>query len=147
MKDLLLACLVGAIVTFIFDFFLFLGIKLNYTDFYNIEVYFNTLFADNQNIYIFVFFMFVYGYLTIYSKNVKLIFIIFALSSLFSLSMLTHTVGNAVAKTLFMQTDVVLEYKKRSYRGDIYYSGREKITFYDYKLEKMIQLNKKDIKR
>jgi hypothetical protein len=147
MKDLLLAFLVGALVTFIFDFFLFLGIKLHYTDLYNIEVYFNTLFADNQNIYLYLFFTLVYGYLIIYSKNVKLIFIIFAVSSLFALSMLTYTVGNAVAKTLFMQTDVALEYKKRSYRGDIYYDGREIVTFYDYKLEKMIQLNKKDTKR
>lgn len=146
MKDLLLALLVGALVTFIFDFFLFLGIKLNYTDLYNIEVYFNTLFADNQNIYLYFFFTLLYGYLIIYSKNVKLIFLILALSALFSLATLTHTVGNLVAKALFMQTDVTLELKKRSYRGDIYYSGREKITFYDYKLEKMIQLNKKDIK-
>lgn len=146
MKDLLLALLVGALVTFIFDFFLFLGIKLNYTDFYNIEVYFNTLFADNQNIYLYLFFTLLYGYLIIYSKNVKFIFLTLAVSALFSLATLTHTVGNFVAKTLFMQTDVTLELKKRSYRGDIYYSGREKITFYDYKLEKMIQLNKKDIK-
>lgn len=146
MKDLLLAFLVGALVTFIFDFFLFLGIKLNYTDFYNIEVYFNTLFADNQNLLLFLLFTTLYGYLIIYSKNVKFIFLTLALSSLLSLAMLTHTVGNLVAKTLFMQTDVTLEYKKRSYRGDIYYNGREKITFYDYTLEKMIQLNKKDIK-
>jgi len=146
MKDLLLAFLVGALVTFIFDFFLFLGIKINYTDFYNIEVYFNTLFADNQNLLLFLLFTSLYGYLIIYSKNVKFIFLTLILSSLLSLATLTHTVGNFVAKTLFMQTDVTLEYKKRSYRGDIYYSGREKITFYDYKLEKMIQLNKKDIK-
>ncbi|MDY0121774.1 MAG: hypothetical protein RBR54_07495 [Sulfurimonas sp.] len=146
MKDLLLAFLIGAIVTFIFDFFFFLGIKINYTDLYNIEVYFNTLFADNQNILLFLLLTSFYGYLIIYSKNVKFIFLTLALSSLFSLAMLTHTVGNSVASTLFMQKDVTLEYKKRSYRGDIYYSGREKITFYDYRLEKMIQLNKKDIK-
>lgn len=146
MKDLLLAFLVGALVTFIFDFFLFLGIKLNYTDLYNIDVYFNTLFADNQNIFIYLFFTLLYGYLIIYSKNVKLISSLLALSCLFSLATLTSTVGNLVARTLFMQTNVTLEYKKRSYQGDIYYIGREKITFYDYRLEKMIQLDKKDIK-
>lgn len=147
MKDLLLAFLAGALVTFIFDFFLFLGIKINYTDLYNIEVYFNTLFADNQNIYLYLFFTLLYGYLIIYSKNVKFIFLLLALSSVFALSMLTHTVGNYVAKSMLMQENVTLEYKKRSYRGDIYYDGRENITFYDYKLEKMIQLNKKDTKR
>lgn len=147
MKDLLLAFLTGALVTFIFDFFLFLGIKLNYTDLYKIDVYFNTLFADNQNIYLFVFFTLLYGYLIVYSKNVKFVFLLLGFSSLLSLATLTLTVGNYVGKKLFLQTDVSLEYKKRSYRGDIYYMGREKITFYDYKLEKMIQLDKKEIKR
>lgn len=147
MKDLILAFLVGSLVTFIFDFFIFLGIKLNYTDLYNIEVYFNTLFADNQSLTLFIFFTALYGYLIIYSKNVKFIFIILALSSFLSLATLTYTVGNYLAKSLFMQTDISLTYKKRSYQGDIYYQGREKTTFYDYKLQKMIQLNNKEIQQ
>lgn len=145
MKDLVLAILVGSIVTFIFDFFIFLGMKLHYIDLHNIEVYFNTFFADNQNFFLYFFFTLFYGALIIYVKNVKLILITLLFSALCSFSTLLYPIGSTLAHALFMQENVSLKYKKRLYNGDIYYDGRDKITFYYYKLEKMIQLEKKDI--
>jgi len=145
MKDLVLALLVGSIVTFIFDFFIFLGMKLHYIDLHNIEVYFNTFFADNQNFLLFLFFSLLYGFLIVYIKNVKLILITLLFSALCSFSTLLYPVGSTLAHSLFMQKDVTLKYKQRLYNGDIYYDGRDMITFYHYKLEKIIQLDKKDI--
>jgi hypothetical protein len=44
-----------------------------------------------------------------------------------------------------MKKDVTYKNKKYVYRGDVYYNGRTKITFYDYELKKIIFLNKKDL--
>ncbi|MDQ7062588.1 MAG: hypothetical protein Q9M43_16300 [Sulfurimonas sp.] len=35
---------------------------------------------------------------------------------------------------------------KYVYKGDIYYDGRKQVTFYDYDLQKILTLNKKDLK-
>ena len=51
MSKLIQALLTGIFITFILDFFIFLGIKQNYIDFYEIDVYYNILFADHQNIF------------------------------------------------------------------------------------------------
>jgi hypothetical protein len=47
---------------------------------------------------------------------------------------------------MFMQKNKTLQENKYSYTGDIYYNGRKEVTFYDYKLDKIISLNKHDLK-
>jgi hypothetical protein len=69
MTKLFQAFLTGAFFTFILDFFLFLGMKLNYIDKHNIDLYYNIFFADNQNIFIYGFFTLLIGYLVIYVAN------------------------------------------------------------------------------
>ena len=56
MNKLFQAFLTGVFFTFILDFFLFLGIFLNYIKYYEIDLYYNILFADHQNIYIYLIF-------------------------------------------------------------------------------------------
>ena len=69
MSKIVQALLVGMLVTFILDFFLFLGIFLNYINPLEIDLYYNILFADNQNIYIYTFFTLLFGYLVMYAKS------------------------------------------------------------------------------
>jgi len=141
------AFLTGVFFTFILDFFLFLGIQQNYIKLYDINVYYNILFADNQNIYIYLFFTIFIGYLIIYLNNSKISVTI--LSIMFFLVVLTlfKDVGTEVAKMLLMKKDVTIKWKKYTYRGDIYYNGRKNISFYDYKLKRIILLNKQEIKK
>ncbi len=141
------AFLSGVFFTFILDFFLFLGIQQNYIKVYDIDLYYNILFADNQNIYIFSLFTIFIGYLVIYLKNNKISVSILGFIFLLVLSTLIPTVGDRVAKVIFMKKDVTIKWKKYIYHGDIYYDGREDIIFYDYDLKKMILLNKKEIKK
>ena len=147
MSKIVLAFLSGIFFTFILDFFVFLGIKLNYIDFYEIDVYYNILFADHQSIIAYAFSTLFLGYITIYVDNNKLSAII--LGVLFFISSLTliPPVGKSVGAMLLMKKDVTLQDHKHSYRGDIYYDGRDFITFYDYDLEKIITLKKKDLKQ
>jgi len=141
------ALLSGIFFTFILDFFIFLGVKLNYIDFHEIDVYYNILFADHQNIFIFTFFSLILGAFVIYIKSNKISIIV--IGSMFLLTFLTlfQSVGHFVGEKILMKKNITLKDSRYTYIGDIYYDGRKTITFYDYELEKIILLEKKDLKQ
>ena len=62
-----------------------------------------------------------------------------------SFSTLIHPIGHSVAQMMLMSKDQVLKNKRHTFVGDIYYNGREKVTFYDYELKKIVILNKKEL--
>ncbi|MBA1438513.1 MAG: hypothetical protein FAF05_05950 [Epsilonproteobacteria bacterium] len=138
------ALLSGVFFTFILDFFLFLGIKLHYIDKYEINVYYNILFADNQNIYMFTLLSLLIGYITLYTSiKTALIFV----GSLFILvfATLIPSIGEEVAKAILMQKNITLQTKRFSYHGDLLYSGRKDVTFFDHELKKVIILPKEKL--
>jgi hypothetical protein len=145
MTKFIQAFLTGVFFTFILDFFIFLGIKNNYIDFYEIDIYYNILFADNQNIYLFAITSLLIGFIFTYINNTKLSLIVIGTLSLISLSTLIPTIGYSLGESLFMKKYITYNDSKYSYIGDVYYEGRTKITFYDYRLKKTIFLNKKDL--
>ncbi len=144
MSKIVQALLVGMLVTFILDFFLFLGIFLNYINPLEIDLYYNILFADNQNIYIFTFFTLLFGYLVMYAKSFLSLSIISFFSLLALLTLITP-VGKFLGEKLLKQENIELKTAKFSYHGDILYIGRTKVTFYDYKLDKILNLTKKNL--
>lgn len=145
MSKFIQALLSGMLATFVFDFFLFLGIQLHYIDFYQIPLYYNILFADNQNIYLFFGVSFLFGCIIIYLQNVKFKTTLLVLAFLASVTPLIEPIGYEVGAKMFMQSDTTLKNKKFTFKGDIYYIGRENIYFYDKELQKMITLQKKDL--
>ena len=64
--QIIYALFIGIFITFIFDFFIFLGMYLYYINFYNIELYFNIFFVDNQNILFFAISTIFYGFFTLF---------------------------------------------------------------------------------
>lgn len=140
------AVLTGLFVAFILDFFFFLGIFINYINFHNIDVYYNTLFADHQNGYIFFLLTLMFGYMIIYIKNHKLSLITVSLLSFVTLLTLFEDIGQRVGESMFMTKNTTLKSSRYSYIGDILYDGRTHITFYDYELKRVIKLNKKELK-
>lgn len=136
------AFLAGIFFTFILDFFLFLGIKLNYIDFYKIDVYYNILFADHQNLWLYLLFSAVLGYLVIYFNRPKITAVILAVLFGTVLLSLVPSVGSALGETLLMQKDQTLYDKRYRYRGDVYYDGREDIYIFDNELQKLVRLKK-----
>ncbi|SMP89306.1 hypothetical protein SAMN06314019_10725 [Epsilonproteobacteria bacterium SCGC AD-311-C15] len=146
MTKFIQAFLSGIFFTFFLDFFLFLGIQLNYIDFYEIDVYYNILFADHQNIFIFFGLSAIIGYLTIYYTNNKISFFIIILLFLLSFSTLIKPIGYEIGAAMLMNKNITLKENKNSFTGDIYYDGRKTIIFYDYRLQKIISLDKRNIK-
>jgi hypothetical protein len=139
------AFLSGVFFTFILDFFLFLGIKENYIDKLEIDLYYNILFADNQNVFIFFFFSILLGYITLYLSNKISLMVVGALFIL-AVATLIPPIGFSIGEAMLMEKNQTLYTEKFLYRGDIYYNGRKSIDFYDYKLDKRLKLNKNKIK-
>jgi len=145
MTKLFQAFLSGIFFTFILDFFVILGVEVNYIRPHHISVYYNILFADHQNIFLFLFFTIFIGYFTTYtSQKTALV----SVGTLFILAFATFIppVGERVGAFILMKKDITLQTARFSYHGDIYYNGRKEITMYDYKLKKVIILNKNSIK-
>jgi len=142
MSKVIQALLTGMFFTFIMDFFIFLGIKQNYIDFYEIDLYYNILFADHQNIYIFFIVSIILGYIVIYINNNKISVTVLGVLFLLSCSTLVHSIGYSIGEALFMKKNISFNDNKYTYHGDIYYDGRKEITFYDYELKKVIILKK-----
>ena len=147
MSKLVQALLSGIFFTYFIDFFLFLGIKIDYIDFYEIEIYYNILFADNQNIFIYLFFTIFIGYLVVYLNAIKTKIFIVGTLMLLSFSTIIQPIGYELGKFLFMTKNITFQTKKYSFTGDIYYTGRQNITFFDYELNRIITLHKKEIKQ
>ncbi len=146
MTKLFQAFLTGIFITFILDFFIFLGIFLNYIKFYEIDVYYSILFWDYQNIYIYLIASAIFGFLVTFINNDKVSLSIVGFLFLLSLLTLIPTIGHSIGKTLLMQNNITLQNDKYTFIGDIYFDGRDEITFYDYELKKIIILNKKELK-
>jgi hypothetical protein len=141
------ALLSGVFFTFILDFTLFLGIFLNYIKPLNIEVFFNVLFADNQNLYLFLALTIIIGYLIVYVKNSKITLFSTGLLFLITVSTLIPSIGYNVGEKIFMKQNITFKDQKHTFIGDIYYNNRKSITFYDYELKKIITLKKKDLRQ
>ena len=144
MNKLFQALLVGMLTTFILDFFLFLGVFIHYVRPLEIPLYYNILFADNQNIFLFAFFTLLFGYVAVYTKG-KIALGVIALFALLSFSSLTAPIGELLGEALFKQENVHLKNTKFTYHGDILYIGRKEVTFYDYELQKVLHINKQNL--
>jgi len=146
MSKLVQAFLSGVFFTYILDFFIFLGIKKRYIDVYEIDVYYNILFADHQNIFIYLFFTLFIGFIVIYVNSTKIKLII--MGTLFTLAGLTllPSLGHSLGEMILMSKNVTLKNDRHTFVGDIYYSGRKQITFYDRELDKIILIDKKELK-
>ena len=144
MIKLIQALLSGVFFTFILDFFIILGIQINYIRPHNINVFYNILFADHQNIFIFLFFTIIIGYLITYTTTKSALI---GVGTLFILAFATliPPIGEKVGEFILLKKDITLKTAKFSYHGNIYYDGRDEITFYDYKLKKVIVLNKNKV--
>lgn len=145
MNKAIQALLTGMLITFVLDFFLFLGIFLHYTEHYEVGIYYNVLFADNQNWYLYFILSILLGYISVYVKNSKVSIIPLLLLALLTLLTLFKDIGYMAGETILMKKNATLKSAKHTYTGDIIYDGREKITFYSYNLEKIITLQKKDL--
>ena len=140
------ALLTGIFFTFILDFFIFLGIKLNYIDFYEIDLYYNILFADHQCFILYAIVSAIIGYIVIYVNNNKTSAIVLGVLFFMTALTLIPPVGYKLGEMVLMKKNTTLQDERHTYVGDIYYDGRSRVTFYDYNFKKIINLDKTRLK-
>lgn len=145
MNKIFQAFLTGVFFTFILDFQLFLGIKLNYIDHYEIDEYYNILFADHQNLLYIIPLVILIGFVTTYTKTAKVPLIV--LGVLFGVTLLVFipSVGERIGASLFQKKNVRYYDGRYQYKGTLFYESRQKVTLFDEELQRLITLNKKDL--
>ena len=137
--------IIGFIFVSILDFLYFIGLKLNYFDFYDINIYFNVLFFDNQNFYILPFVTLIVGYLSMYSKFTKFFMKVYIGVIVLSGVTLYAPVGKYLGELLFLKKNQSYKLGSTAFHGATLYEGRENIYIYRDKLSKTIKLLKKDV--
>ncbi|MEA1920913.1 MAG: hypothetical protein U9N52_13815 [Campylobacterota bacterium] len=145
MTKLLQAFLTGVFFTFILDFQLFLGIKLNYIDRYEIDEYYNILFADHQNLLYLIPLVIIIGYVTTYLKTPKIALAVLGTFSAITLLVFIPSIGEAVGASVLQKENARFHDGRYIYRGTLFYEGRHKITIFDDELQRLITLDKKDL--
>jgi len=138
---LITAFLAGVFFTFILDFFFILGIFLHYIQALEIDVYYNVLFADHQNIFLFLTGVVIFGFLFIFVDNVKIAAIVFAISFLLVCLTLLPSIGKEVGTMVLQEDNKIIKEGKETFIGYIVYKGRTKIWFFDDELNKMVILS------
>ena len=136
----------GFIFISILDFLYFIGLKLNYFDFYKIDVYFNVLFVDNQNFYILVPLALVVGYMLMYSKLAKQFLKIYVIIILLSATTLYEPIGKSLGETVFLKDNQRFKFGSTTFSGSTLYEGRTDIYIYREDLAKTIKLYKNEVK-
>lgn len=136
------AFLTGLFFAFILDFILFLGLKLHYIDHHGIDVYFNTLFADNQNAPLFFGLVLLIGWIALYWKSKKASYGIIGFFFLIVSAVLIPPFGEKTGDMLFRKKHIEITRPPHVYRGDIVYTDRHKLYFYDTDLQRIITLPK-----
>lgn len=146
MTKIIQALLIGPFFTFVLYFFLFLGLKLHYIDPLGIKVYYNTLFADHQNLFIFAIMSIIGAVMAYWIRSRGVFLSILTLITLSVMSVLIPFIGNEAGRKMFLIPDRTITIGPHVYRGDILYIDRKEIYFYDTNLQKMITLPKESYK-
>jgi len=142
---LITSFLFGFILVALLDFVMFIGMKLNYFDYYDIKEYFNVIFFDNQNFPIFLILALAFGYLMMYSKFAKIFDVLYIIMLLFSITTLYSSVGKSVGERFFLEKDKEISTNSTEFIGDILYRGRDAIYIKRDGVEKAIKINRDDV--
>ncbi|MCH9813532.1 MAG: isoleucyl-tRNA synthetase [Epsilonproteobacteria bacterium] len=138
------AFIFGSIFILILDFLLFVGLKLNYFDYYGINLYFNRLFTDNQPYLLLLVLSFIVGYLMLYLKNEKLFHRFYILLLLLCASTFYPSIGQAVGEILFIQKDQKVHFYDTNATADILYASRDAFYIKKRGFRHAIKIDKKE---
>jgi len=137
---------IGIAFVSLIDFLYFIGIKLNYFDFYKITEYFNVIFIDNQNFYLMVPSFFIVGYLVLYCKFSKFFIRVYILVIVLALASIYEPVGHYLGKMQFMKEKQDFQVGSIKFSGDLLYNGRKYMYIYRKDMSKTVKILKKDVK-
>lgn len=124
---LLSALFFGSILVVIPDIIVFIAIKLNYIDYYDIKEYFNAFFIDHQIYPLFMLASIGLGYLFIHSPFSRFVQYAYAGLILASLLTLSPKISRGFGESLFKESNRSILVDGTPYTVDIMYRGRQYI--------------------
>lgn len=137
--------IVGLVLFFMLDALFVVALKLNYFNYYNIQIFYNILFIDIQNYFIVIFASFLVGIIFIYDPKDKFFLLLYFFSLLAVFSMFFEDIGRKVGESIFMSEELKLKYHSTTFEGHITYSGRENIYIYRSDINKNIKFKTGEI--
>ncbi len=139
------AFLMGVAFIAILDFLFFIGLKINYIDFYMIKEYFNIFFIDNQNFYILLPLGFIVGYLILYSGYAKFFIRVYLLAIFLSAATIYQPIGKLVGEKIFLKENMRFKLGSTTFSADHLYTSRQSIFLYRKDLSKTIKLESAEV--
>ena len=121
------AFIFGFIFVLLLDFLLFVGLKLNYFDYYGIDIYFNTLFADNQPYILLLIVSALLGYAMLYLRGNVIFDRIYIVLVLLFATTFYPPVGKATGEFLFAEKAKKMQILDRNETIDLLYRGRNAV--------------------
>ncbi len=121
------AFIFGFIFVLLLDFLLFVGLKLNYFDYYGIDIYFNTLFADNQPYLLLLIVSTLLGYAMLYLRGNVIFDRIYIVLVLLFATTFYLPIGRAAGEFLFAEKAKQAQLLDRNEKVDILYRGRNAV--------------------
>lgn len=119
----------GAILVLIPDSMLFMSIKSNYLDFYEIREYYNPFFIDAQIWPLYWILSLIIGYLFFYSPFGRICQIGYGIFVAGCLLLLQPDIGRSIGESLYLQENKIIKIGSQEISGDIYYTGRQYVHF------------------
>lgn len=136
----------GFLFVGVLNFLFFVGLKLNYFDFYNIDVFFNVMFIDNQNFFILLPLSLVLGYLLMHSSFKRVSMKIYIASILLFMTTFYEPIGKSIGEAVFKKEAQQYKFGATTFSGKTLYKGRDYIFIFREELGKTIKLPIDEVK-
>ncbi len=135
----------GLILVLLLDFLLFIGIKINYIDFYHIKEYYNVLFVDHQSYLFLAVLSVIFGYFMLLKKSSKIFTLVYIILVFLSLLTFYKPIGYNIAQYMFKKDNIAFRVGNISFKGDLLYKGRRDTYIYRKDINKVIKLKNSEL--
>jgi hypothetical protein len=137
--------LIGFVLVMLIEFLLFIGVKLNYFDYYNIKEFYNIIFFDNNPFIITFLLMPIVGYAFLYSKYSKIVESAYIVVLFLSFTTFYSHIGKKLGESFFRKDDLNFRVGKIVFQGSLLYNGRKMIYIYRKDIDKVIVLESGEV--
>jgi hypothetical protein len=137
--------ILGLALVLMFDFLIFIGLKLHYFDAHNIVEYFNIYFFDNQPYWLLATSALVFGVTMLYTRFTKRVQMIYLVVLGLSALTLFEPIGKAAGEQFFRVENQQFRVGSIRFRADLLYEGRHALYLKRDDIDHTIRILKKDV--
>lgn len=137
--------IIGLALVLMFDFLIFIGLKLHYFDARDIVEYFNIYFFDNQPYLLLAISALAFGITMLYTRFTRRVQMIYLFMLGLSALALFEPVGKALGEQFFLVENQQFRVGSTRFRADLLYEGRHSLYLKRDDIDHTIRILKKDI--